>query len=129
MCGSRAVCCFFKQKTAYEMRISDWSSDVCSFDLRVRPWSRNPRTVRSSSPRRPRWHRADWAYRVGFVCDEGAWVLAGEGGGLLQGNHAGLRSSQSVASGGKVKESEWVRPCHGTGSAWTPSSFPTPLPA
>src|SRR3546814_1926983 len=29
------VCfCFFKQKTAYEMRISDWSSDVCSSDLR-----------------------------------------------------------------------------------------------
>src|SRR3546814_13828397 len=28
---------FFKQKTAYEMRISDWSSDVCSSDLRVLP--------------------------------------------------------------------------------------------
>src|SRR3546814_4033398 len=27
--------CFFKQKTAYEMRISDWSSDVCSSDLRI----------------------------------------------------------------------------------------------
>src|SRR3546814_4064255 len=27
------VCFFFKQKTAYEMRISDWSSDVCSSDL------------------------------------------------------------------------------------------------
>src|SRR3546814_3579338 len=35
------VCCvcffFFKQKTAYEMRISDWSSDVCSSDLFVLP--------------------------------------------------------------------------------------------
>src|SRR3546814_5176719 len=35
------VCCFvffvffFKQKTAYEMRISDWSSDVCSSDLTI----------------------------------------------------------------------------------------------
>src|SRR3546814_19527048 len=35
------MCCFlcffffFKQKTAYEMRISDWSSDVCSSDLIV----------------------------------------------------------------------------------------------
>src|SRR3546814_7894431 len=31
----RVVCdvFFFKQKTAYEMRISDWSSDVCSSDL------------------------------------------------------------------------------------------------
>src|SRR3546814_17220081 len=27
---------FFKQKTAYEMRISDWSSDVCSSDLLAR---------------------------------------------------------------------------------------------
>src|SRR3546814_5611144 len=26
---------FFKQKTAYEMRISDWSSDVCSSDLQL----------------------------------------------------------------------------------------------
>src|SRR3546814_956218 len=28
---------FFKQKTAYEMRISDWSSDVCSSDLTPYP--------------------------------------------------------------------------------------------
>src|SRR3546814_1511845 len=28
---------FFKQKTAYEMRISDWSSDVCSSDLLEEP--------------------------------------------------------------------------------------------
>src|SRR3546814_8438777 len=28
---------FFKQKTVYEMRISDWSSDVCSSDLVVQP--------------------------------------------------------------------------------------------
>src|SRR3546814_3697448 len=28
---------FFKQKTAYEMRISDWSSDVCSSDLLFEP--------------------------------------------------------------------------------------------
>src|SRR3546814_6532918 len=44
-CGGIVSCCigyiplgcasfvFFKQKTAYEMRISDWSSDVCSSDL------------------------------------------------------------------------------------------------
>src|SRR3546814_15811978 len=31
---------FFKQKTAYEMRISDWSSDVCSSDLRRREFLR-----------------------------------------------------------------------------------------
>src|SRR3546814_20451869 len=29
---------FFKQRTAYEMRISDWSSDVCSSDLLAEAW-------------------------------------------------------------------------------------------
>src|SRR3546814_17156623 len=69
---------FFKQKTAYEMRISDWSSDVCSSDLRGRhavpasrprlrcgdgcaPWPRavpTPRQLpRPASRRRPRWWR------------------------------------------------------------------------
>src|SRR3546814_5390975 len=40
--SSSMLCCylsfcfvFFKQKTAYEMRISDWSSDVCSSDLAI----------------------------------------------------------------------------------------------
>src|SRR3546814_3364445 len=33
---------FFKQKTAYEMRISDWSSDVCSSDLQ---WSNCPQAT------------------------------------------------------------------------------------
>src|SRR3546814_10067079 len=37
MCNCYYMCYsfffFFKQKTAYEMRISDWSSDVCSSDL------------------------------------------------------------------------------------------------
>src|SRR3546814_2760028 len=37
MCVSNVLlscgCFFFKQKTAYEVRISDWSSDVCSSDL------------------------------------------------------------------------------------------------
>src|SRR3546814_3977452 len=36
-CACESVLClfffFFKQKTAYDMRISDWSSDVCSSDL------------------------------------------------------------------------------------------------
>src|SRR3546814_7123783 len=33
---------FFKQKTAYDMRISDWSSDVCSSDLERTVAIRNP---------------------------------------------------------------------------------------
>src|SRR3546814_7954349 len=35
MCVVSQFVFFFKQKTAYEMRISDWSSDVCSSDLGV----------------------------------------------------------------------------------------------
>src|SRR3546814_10813898 len=38
---------FFKQKTAYELRISDWSSDVCSSDLSEPP----PKRPRRSSPK------------------------------------------------------------------------------
>src|SRR3546814_10340789 len=42
---------FFKQKTAYEMRISDWSSDVCSSDLvRIVP-DENPPSVNAPSHR------------------------------------------------------------------------------
>src|SRR3546814_7145808 len=33
VCACLLLVFFFKQKTAYEMRISDWSSDVCSSDL------------------------------------------------------------------------------------------------
>src|SRR3546814_10491904 len=44
---------FFKQKTAYEMRISDWSSDVCSSDLRASRY-RGTGSRRGGSSRR-RW--------------------------------------------------------------------------
>src|SRR3546814_6242099 len=47
---------FFKQKTAYEMRISDWSSDVCSSDLLQDSPSRIPATYRWMRTRRGgRW--------------------------------------------------------------------------
>src|SRR3546814_1309639 len=42
---------FFKQKTAYEMRISDWSSDVCSSDLAVSAWEES-------------WKQSDPDYRL-----------------------------------------------------------------
>src|SRR3546814_4080071 len=44
---------FFKQKTAYEMRISDWSSDVCSSDLHPHP---------GRCGNQPRW-RGRWQRR------------------------------------------------------------------
>src|SRR3546814_9797011 len=46
---------FFKQKTAYEMRISDWSSDVCSSDLiRHRLYRRDRARTGHRPCRRPR---------------------------------------------------------------------------
>src|SRR3546814_11863254 len=69
-----SLCClfvFFKQKTAYEMRISDWSSDVCSSDqwavVRARhvgggdryspPAPSAPPPARWSAVRRDAWRR------------------------------------------------------------------------
>src|SRR3546814_6689262 len=54
---------FFKQKTAYEMRISDWSSDVCSSDLRdrIERDCRGVRDIEAFHPRRNRQPREDVA--------------------------------------------------------------------
>src|SRR3546814_11399113 len=41
---------FFKQKTAYEMRISDWSSDVCSSDLDLTVVGGDPAGLRPQLP-------------------------------------------------------------------------------
>src|SRR3546814_11191358 len=50
------MCCLFfcKQKTAYEMRISDWSSDVCSSDLVPDAADRHPRILDPPVAERPR---------------------------------------------------------------------------
>src|SRR3546814_7205355 len=42
--GMNIMFFFFKQKTAYEVRISDWSSDVCSSDLSKKPLRAAERT-------------------------------------------------------------------------------------
>src|SRR3546814_3400945 len=55
MCS--CMCFFFKQKTAYEMRISDWSSDVCSSDL-DRHGAPN-RHGYTSAPTARWWHAVD----------------------------------------------------------------------
>src|SRR3546814_20548954 len=43
---------FFKQKTAYDLRISDWSSDVCSSDLKVFIGRLPPSSLRRRGPAR-----------------------------------------------------------------------------
>src|SRR3546814_5520174 len=58
---------FFKQKTAYEMRISDWSSDVCSSDLDVwicpDPGAHLQATGRDARGRKQYRYHPDWRAR------------------------------------------------------------------
>src|SRR3546814_7239583 len=72
---------FFKQKTAYEMRISDWSSDVCSSDLELldaditmvldecTPFPATEEAARESMERSMRWAarcKAAFSKRPGY---------------------------------------------------------------
>src|SRR3546814_1634380 len=71
--------CFFKQKTAYELRISDWSSDVCSSDLVDEPQGhRHPlsdvRDRRRHRRRRHVGHDAPRTRRAGHPVS--AWLGA-----------------------------------------------------
>src|SRR3546814_3309626 len=62
---------FFKQKTAYEMRISDWSSDVCSSDLKDRiegGESQNRRKCDQNRPDYPFHQPRSEERRVGKEC-------------------------------------------------------------
>src|SRR3546814_5232369 len=69
---------FFKQKTAYEMRISDWSSDVCSSDLSGgHDFLLGDCETSESVPQSPRSHRGPaaitWAEFVRIrSCSRGA---------------------------------------------------------
>src|SRR3546814_4120805 len=94
---------FFKQKTAYELRISDWSSDVCSSDLR------RARRIRAMHARHG--HRA--LARLAVVDgDDAAAVDAPRHVVLvLAGGDAGVRSEERRV--GK----ECVRTCS---SRWSP---------
>src|SRR3546814_10199256 len=65
---------FFKQKTAYEVRISDWSSDVCSSDLHRQRAQHRPHARRGGRP----------GGRGGAGMSVADWKLrAGQGQGLL----------------------------------------------
>src|SRR3546814_14248748 len=119
-CSYGSYCCVcvfvfvFKQKTAYEMRISDWSSDVCSSDLfehrknvvgdglinvdPVRFLSHFPHSFRRSRCLRPaaltRWRSAGWG-----------------GGSKIDGRSEERREGK-----------ECVSPCR---SRWSPSHYKT----
>src|SRR3546814_10303447 len=76
---------FFKQKTAYEMRISDWSSDVCSSDLEFEQPERQLVDEFAHLPigKRDRLAAAreitDQPHRIGAIFDEAKEVIEERG--------------------------------------------------
>src|SRR3546814_5601667 len=81
---------FFKQKTAYEMRISDWSSDVCSSDL-LRRCGKSAQTETTS--RRSRFESATTGATMGFM--RGRLNAQGQ---ILTGAHAAHRANPAAAA-------------------------------
>src|SRR3546814_5444640 len=88
---------FFKQKTAYDMRISDWSSDVCSSDL--------PRLVLGQPAGGQRRH--DGALVGVIAIDRGAGE-AGLGGNIL--DAAALAAQPAEAGQRRVQQPVLDRP-------------------
>src|SRR3546814_1404154 len=80
---------FFNQKTAYEMRISDWSSDVCSSDLRFR----------AAQSRRGRATPKDRANRGVDCRRENAGRFPGAGVALRQAEDRVRPCQKAVAAG------------------------------
>src|SRR3546814_4346130 len=75
MTQGRCSVFFFKQKTAYEMRISDWSSDVCSSDLGG-PWVDSSHGSTEQGGRLTLFERfTDRARRVVVLAQEEARLL------------------------------------------------------
>src|SRR3546814_6646578 len=74
---------FFKQKTAYEMRISDWSSDVCSSDLR----EHNPGDADGDEKEK---YRAP----MNVIDDQPADAGSEQHAGMKRGGHKALRSEE-----------------------------------
>src|SRR3546814_8085738 len=73
---------FFKQKTAYEMRISDWSSDVCSSDLAQRNNAFCPRKHRDHAWKDDIQRHADERYRQ--AASRSALARAVDGGNAYE---------------------------------------------
>src|SRR3546814_7624207 len=99
MCLCRSVFVFFfKQKTAYEMRISDWSSDVCSSDLRSRIVARAGATIeRAVDAARDTALAGEKAMRQ--RCQAGRGERSGQAGrrdGMETGGHANRSEERRV---------------------------------
>src|SRR3546814_14124299 len=111
---------FFKQKTAYEMRISDWSSDVCSSDLSLLDKLLSALPKESDVDSKPL--AQELAGRplsdVAFVVREGARLAARSGKERLDQASllAALRTTPARSEERRVGK-ECVSPCR---SRWSP---------
>src|SRR3546814_10412638 len=94
----------FKQKTAYEVRISDWSSDVCSSDLQVR---RGREGGKPSLPARSNEGITNKCSFYEFLYSKSLL--------LSEGNREGFPPSLGHLTCGRSEErrvaKEWVSPC------------------
>src|SRR3546814_4989722 len=77
---------FFKQKTAYEMRISDWSSDVCSSDLQQSAATRHSNEGGASDGHQ----EVAWICGITFTADGGGAETAGRSRALAPKGHRNL---------------------------------------
>src|SRR3546814_7332462 len=98
--------CLCKQKTAYEMRISDWGSDVCASDLMSAWLSRLQGRLNATGLGRPR-------YRL----EARAPVNDQPGALSVNKSHNGLESTQVLRSDERRVGKECVSTCR---SRWSP---------
>src|SRR3546814_10318531 len=91
---------FFKQKTAYEMRISDWSSDVCSSDLIIGGFRCGGRIRRDRQSQGKR-------EKAGRNAPADRRIFCGHDNFLLQEN-CHIRWSGLRHSGGEYPRREWL---------------------
>src|SRR3546814_14502968 len=118
---------FFKQKTAYEMRISDWSSDVCSSDLLQRAvdhahenaglavvWRDDALAELDQPAVRRREGEGDVPGDLagGVAGDEGDLRAPGDEGGAGLGAVDHSSEERRVGKGGGSTCRSWWSPCH-----------------
>src|SRR3546814_1789046 len=102
ICYITDIIFFFKQKTAYEMRISDWSSDVCSSDLVPSELARGPDRADGSvadlttKQLEALWTPALYGYIWGCRFGINQMIKQGRGGSVV--NISSTTSFQSMAN-------------------------------
>src|SRR3546814_12109100 len=102
---------FIKQKTAYDVRISDWSSDVCSSDRRAAAGDAQQPLARGVDLARVADHEGEFAAADRDVADADPWLGAAHFGQHLlahlleprTGEILGFGLEQQIAAAGKVE--------------------------